>query len=242
MNTDVTEQFSLVRHELQAYLCRLVIRPAVAEELVQTTFLRCHEAAARLPESAEGIRAWLFKVATHLAFDELKRHGAWRETALVDLKDMAVAKIEFVEATRALSGTPETRAIAREHLTACLACTLRNLPEQRAAALLLKEMHGFSVDETAELINASPTQVKNWLQEARAYMNARYGKTCALITKAGVCHQCIELDNFMAAGQGNPLADGNSVDDRIRIARTLNARSWGAWHRAMFDLIDELAN
>lgn len=241
MKTELSEQFHLVRRELHAYLCRLVIRPAVAEELTQTTFLRCFEAAARLPESAEGVRAWIFKVATHLAFDELKRHATWRETALLDLKALAVSNVAFVDATRALSGTPETRAIAREHLVACLACVLRNLPETRAAALLLREIHGFSLDETAELIDASPTQVKNWLQEARAHMSAHYGNTCALITKNGVCHQCVELDGFMAGGQGDPLSHGKHLDDRLTIARKLKAEPWGVWHHKMFELIDELA-
>ena len=189
MNIALTPTFNAVRPELTAYLCRLVIRPAVAEELVQTTYLRCLEADERLPESAAALRAWLFKVATHLAFDELRRHATWRETTLVDLRTTALENAEFVAMTRSMAGTPETKAIAREHLVACMACTLRNLPERRAAALLLTEVHGFSQQETAELLDASAGQVKNWLQEARAYMSEHYGKTCALITKQGVCHQ-----------------------------------------------------
>lgn len=51
----------------------------------------------------------------------------------------------------------------------------------RAAALLLKAIHGFTVTETAELLDANPNQVKNWLQEARQYMQAKYATTCALV-------------------------------------------------------------
>lgn len=241
MENPLTAEFERARAELTAYLCRLVIRPAVAEELAQTTYLRCLEARERLPTSVDGVRAWLFKVATHLAFDEMRRHHTWREDMLSDLRTAAVADAAFVAQSRALAGTPETRAIAREHLVACVACTLRNLPEQKAAAVLLREVHGFSIAETADLLGATPTQVKNWLQEGRGHLDARYGTTCALIAKKGVCHQCVELDGFMGANQGSPLARAHDVGERLRIAADLRAQPWGRWHRVMFRLIDDLA-
>ncbi|MBI4486164.1 MAG: hypothetical protein HY655_09155 [Acidobacteria bacterium] len=52
-------------------------------------------------------------------------------------------------------------AIAPEHLAVCFACTLRNLPPLEAAALLLREVHGFSTAETAKVLDATPVQVKN---------------------------------------------------------------------------------
>lgn len=229
-----------VRREMTGYLCRLVVRPAIAEELVQTTFLRALEAADRLPGTAAGLRAWLFRVATNLAFDELRRHATWRETMILDLRDVTEADDALVTRSAAMIGSPETIAIAREHLVACLACTLRNLPEHRAAALLLKEVHGFGIQETAELLEATPPQVKNWLQEARAHMDRHYGASCALVTKAGVCYQCVELDEFFAAGQGDPLRGDTSADARLRIAAELKDRPWGEWHRKILALIDDL--
>jgi RNA polymerase sigma-70 factor (ECF subfamily) len=240
MEKRLAEQFESARRELSAYLCRLVVRPQLAEELVQTTFLRCLEAAERLPDSDAGRRAWLFKVATNLAFDELRRHSRWRETALLDLRHRAEADVAVVEQSMALVGSPETKAIAREHLVACLACTLRNLPEYKAAALLLKEVHGFTIEETAELLDSTAAQAKNWLQEARARMDARYGTTCALLAKNGVCYQCVELDAFFVARQGNPLEGDASIEKRLHIARDLKAKPWGAWHRLILELIDDL--
>lgn len=240
METALASQFEGVRGELTAYLCRLIVRPQVAEDLVQTVFLRCLEASERLPDTDEGIRAWLFKVATNLAFDELRRHSTWRESMLLDLRDAAEADSALVEQSIAMVGSPETKAIAREHLVACLACTLRNLPERKAATLLLKGVHGFTVDETADLLDATPAQVKNWLQEARAYMIERYGTTCALLAKTGVCHQCVELDGFFSSGQGSPLDGDSSIEARIRIATELKNRPWGPWHRMMFQLVDDV--
>lgn len=240
MTTLLNEEFERARGELTAYLCRLVVRPQVADDLVQTTWLRCFEARERLPDSREGVRAWLFKVASNLAFDELRRHATWREVALDDLRSRVESDADFLERSRALAGTPETRNIAREHLVACLACKLRNLPTERAAAVLLKEVHGFSVAEIAELLDASFPQVKNWLQAGRAFLQARYGARCALVTKAGVCHQCEELDARFAAGRGEPLPAVHAVEDRYAVAVALRDQPWGAWHRLVLDLLDDL--
>lgn len=72
-------------------------------------------------------------------------------------------------------------------------------------------------------------------------MTDRYGTTCALVAKAGVCHQCVELDGFFSAGRGNPLAGDSGLDARLRVASELREQPWGPWHRVMFRLIDELA-
>lgn len=241
MTESLAREFERHRKQLTAYACRLVVRPAVAEELVQTAFLRCLEASERLPDSEEGVRAWLFKVLTHLAFDELRRHSTWRETMMFDLREATEGNPELVERSIALIGSPETKAIAREHVVACLACTLRNLPDQKAAALLLREVQEFSVQEVAELLDASSAQVKNWLQEARALMQRKYSATCALIAKNGVCYQCVELDRFFGANRACELpGDDGHIEARIRHARDLREQPWGRWHRMIFELLDEI--
>lgn len=225
--------------ELEAYLCKLVVRPEVAEEIAQAAFLKAMEHGRELPSDASGRRAWLFRVATNLALDALRRHSTWRETTLGDLREAGEADPAFVARSVELSGTPETCAIAREHLAACFSCTLRNLPEHKAAALLLKEVYGFSLEETAQILEATSGQAKSWLQEARAWMSAHYGRTCSLVAKDGVCHQCIELDGFFRAGRGSPLA-GGELAERLEVVASLRQQSWGRWHRMLFALLDDL--
>lgn len=230
-----------LRRELLAYLCRLVIRPALAEELTQETFLRGLESINPLPDTSDGRRAWYFRVATNLAIDELRRHGSWRETTLSDVRNAAENDDAIVALSASMAGTPETQAIASEHLVACLACTLRNLPEHRAAALLLKEVHGFSIAEVAGILDSTPIQIKNWLQEARTHMSAHYADSCALIAKRGICYQCVELREFFdSAGPVPQICAIDHVEERLQVAATLRNRPWGTWHRIVFSLIDEL--
>ncbi len=230
-----------VRAELGAYLSRLLVRPVLAEEVAQTAYLHALEALEKCPPETERARAWIFRIATNLAIDELRRHGHWRENLMLDLRETAESDPAYLARSREMIGTPETAAIAREHLAACFSCVLRRFPEHKAAALLLREVHGFSLEEIAEWLQATPVQVKNWLQEVRMATGAAYAETCALINKQGVCHQCRELNEFFHGADPDPL-HGTSRDTnaRLSILRDMRAQPLGPWHRLLFDLLDEI--
>lgn len=229
-----------LRPELTGYLTRLVARADVAEDLVQQAAVRLLEARS-VPEDPSALRPWLFRVATNLAIDHLRRHATWRETALLDARERAEADGAFVAGSGLLRGSPEMKQVAREHLVVCFACTLRNVGPERSAALLLREVYGFTVGEAAELLGARHAQVKSWVQEARAALAARYAESCALVSQRGACHQCVELDGFFGAGRGDPL-DGTArdVDARLAILRDRAAEGLGPWHRRMMRLVDEV--
>lgn len=142
------------RRELVNYATRLVVRDSIAEEIVQEAAVRLLQ-DLRLPDDESQIRPWLFRVVSNLAIDHLRRHSTWRELVLIDARERAVANRDFVAESEGMRGSPEHAAIAREHLAVCFACTLRNLPPQQAASLLLKEVYGFSTAETAERRRAS---------------------------------------------------------------------------------------
>src|SRR5262249_61912693 len=76
------------RKDLTAYVTRMVVRPAVAEELVQEAALRLLE-SAHPPTDPTGVRAWLFRVATNLAIDHMRRHRTWRENILMRTRELA---------------------------------------------------------------------------------------------------------------------------------------------------------
>ncbi|APR88145.1 RNA polymerase sigma-70 factor, ECF subfamily protein [Minicystis rosea] len=236
----VAEAFAAHRRALTTYLTRMVVREDLAEELVQEAAIRALEAEA-LPETPGELRAWLFRVATNLALDHLRRHSTWRETVLVDTKARAHVDVEFLATSTALRGSPETRSIAREHLAVCFACTLRSLEPHESAALLLKEVYDFTVEEVAKVMDASFGQAKAWIQSARARLTAKYAASCALVTQAGVCFQCVELDRFFGGNQGDPLAGtARDLDARLVVLRTKREASLGPWHRAMMRLVDEV--
>jgi RNA polymerase sigma-70 factor (ECF subfamily) len=235
----VAAGFQANRPALTSYLTRLVVRGDIAEELVQQAAVRALE-QSRLPDDPAELRAWLFRVATNLAIDHLRRHGTWREGVLERTRTRAEADPEFLEGSRLLAGSVESKAIARDHLIMCFACTLRNLAPQESAALLLKEVYEFTVEEVAELMDASFGQAKAWIQAARAGLSARYAATCALVTQQGACFQCVELDHALQANQGDPLAGtARDLDARLVVLRTRRDAPLGPLHQTMLRHVDE---
>ena len=228
------------RRELVNYATRLVVRDGIAEEIVQEAAVRLLQ-DRRLPDDESQVRPWLFRVVSNLAIDHLRRHSTWRELVLIDARERAVATRAVLADSEGMRGSPEHAAIAREHLAVCFACTLRNLPPQQAASLLLKEVYDFSTAETAEALESTAIQVKNWIQRARRTLEERYAHTCALVTKQGVCYQCVELDGFFNGQTRDPLeGTPRNLDARLAILRETRRVALGPWHTRMLRLVDDV--
>jgi RNA polymerase sigma-70 factor (ECF subfamily) len=232
--------YEAARTELTTYATRLLANEHAAEEVVQQAALRMLQSES-VPTERCDLRAWLFRVVTNLGLDYLRKHSTWRETMLVDAKALAGSTPDFVANSRALAGSPEMRMVAAEHLVVCFSCTLRNLKPQESAALLMKEVYGFTVEEVAETIGASFAQVKNWIQSGRATLAGRYAETCALVSQRGVCHQCVELDGFFRADKGDPLAGtARDIDARLELLRQRRDTPLSPWHKQMMQLVKQI--
>jgi len=232
--------YESIRPELASYLARMVVRGDIAEELTQQTALKMLQSPG-LPTEPDGLRAWLFRVGTKLALDYLRRHSTWREHMLDSTRERMGCGQRSNAEGHAAPGSPEMKNVAREHLAVCFACTLRNLPATSASALLLKEVYGFTVAETARVLDARPTQVKNWIQDARSTLRSQYAKTCALVVQEGVCFQCVELDGFFEADGGDPLAGTDrGLDARLEILRQTREDALGPWQQVLMRLVEEV--
>ena len=228
-----------IRPELLRYLTRLTGSPDSAEDVVQQTYIRAHGALERAPTSSEEQRRWLFRIATNLALDELRRRKRWQAGGVIELRQLAEGNAAFMERSAAMVATPEATTIVREHLDVCFGCVVRNLPAAQAASVLLRELHDFSVAEVATILDSRPTQVKNWIQSGRRTMQARYAETCALVTKRGICHQCSELSTFFHAPGPSAIGIADAaMDERLSVIRPLKDVAVGTWHRNLLNLCE----
>lgn len=236
----LAKDWASARRELTNYATRIVLRNDVAEELVQQAAVRLMEVEVP-PSTAEGVRAWLFRVVTNLGIDYVRRHSTQREHIMAETKEVATADAAFMAEMETLRGDDEHRAMARQHLSVCFSCTLRVFPAQRAAALLLVEVFDFTVVEAADMLEARPTQVKNWIQDCRAGLDARYAETCALVTKKGVCHECVELSDYFTSKRENPLEGTLGLADaRLAILRERRETALSPWHMKLMVIVDDL--
>lgn len=162
-DTDWAEQVTTFFDEYQspicAYLYSLVDDWELAADLTQETFLQLFYTRHRLRD-VENPRAWIYRIATHLALNALKRERrfGWLPWHLFDRS----LQFQWDELDTAV----EERAAIEQALAA--------LAPRYRAPLLLFTYYGFSVREVADILELREGNVKVQLHRARELFRQHY--------------------------------------------------------------------
>jgi RNA polymerase sigma-70 factor (ECF subfamily) len=141
------------RRDLYRYCRGLTGSVWDAEDLVQEALLRAFAKLAELHWDVANPRAWLFTVATNV----------WRDRMRKD--EPHALPGDFDAAAREEPARPEVREALLE--------LARTLPAQERAALLMKDVFDFSLEETARALATSTGAVKAALHRGRARLEDR---------------------------------------------------------------------
>ncbi|MGH9719208.1 MAG: RNA polymerase sigma factor [Bryobacteraceae bacterium] len=196
------------RPALFAYIFRMVAQRQDAEDLVQEVFIRAIQSVGSY-RGESSIRTWLYGIATHACLDHLRSRKRWRVEAQLAGEEETVADPQKIGALQALVTRPDFRFELREHIAFCFTCIGRTLPPEEQAALLLREVFGFSAQEAAQILGVSEPVSRHRLSAARASMIAAFDGLCQLINKTGRCYQCSSLREM--------TPEANRGDNLIRI-------------------------
>ena len=148
---------------LLRYLERMVRDRGAAEELVQEAFLRVYRARERYEPDAR-FSTWLYRIATNLALNELRRPRRRDPHESLDRPD--------ARALRAESPASDDLAHARQRAQR-LEAALAELPERQRAALWLSAVEGLSYAEVADSLEVSESAVKALVHRARSRLADR---------------------------------------------------------------------
>jgi RNA polymerase sigma-70 factor (ECF subfamily) len=144
------------------YLYRVTGDEQTAYDLSQETFVRAWQRYERI-RGYERPAAWLFHVATNLALNERRnRASAIRNAAALDA--------EHEPATSDNAWRRAERAAERDAIREALAA----LPARQRAALVLREVQGFSGEEVAAALGVSLAAAKMLLSRAREQFRRHY--------------------------------------------------------------------
>lgn len=138
-----------IRPELHRYCARLTGSVFEGEDLVQDTLAKAFYALS-LQVEVSPLRPWLFRIAHNAALDFLKSHGHKYVEAVADLDEIA-----------GFDDAPDP-AVVRAALAAFL-----TLPTTQRSAVILKDVLGHSLDETAETMGTTVMAVKAALVRGR---------------------------------------------------------------------------
>src|SRR4051812_13110818 len=148
--------FARVAPRVHAFFLRSFRNSAVADDLLQITFMKLHRARNRYRPELK-VAPWLFAVAAHVRLDELRRRLRLPEDADEDAIDRAEAQVrEPVEDT-------DRRDAVRAALDA--------LPESQRAVIHLHRYEGLTFPEIARALASTPGAVK--LRAFRGYETLR---------------------------------------------------------------------
>jgi RNA polymerase sigma-70 factor (ECF subfamily) len=148
---------------LLRYLERMLRDSAVAEELVQEVFLRVHGARERYQPQAR-FSTWLYRIATNLALNELRRPRRREPHSSLDEPGRPALPGEGPAAEDALDARRLSARVERE---------LAQLPERQRAALCLSAVEGLSYAQVAEALEVSESAVKALVHRARTTLAER---------------------------------------------------------------------
>jgi RNA polymerase sigma-70 factor (ECF subfamily) len=144
--------FQTYQQPILNYLYRMMGDGARAEELTQDVFVRAYGALPNLPADANH-RAWLYRIATNLAYDQYRRSRIVRWLPLLQRDGDAVP-------TGSSGADPTAEQVAVERV-------LEQLPMDYRAPLILFSVHGYSTREIGEMLGISEGAVKTRLYRAR---------------------------------------------------------------------------
>jgi RNA polymerase sigma-70 factor, ECF subfamily len=164
--------YGLLAPRILAYLRGLLGDRAAAEDALQLTFLKVHEARATYLRGANPI-PWIYTIAHRTSLDEIRK----RKRSRVRLSALGAPSAPGSEPTAHITGVaaeqhpdPAERQEASTAAAGALAA-LAALPENQRQALLLTKVHGRSIAQAAMITGSTQGAIKQ--RAHRAYVTLR---------------------------------------------------------------------
>jgi RNA polymerase sigma-70 factor (TIGR02960 family) len=158
------------RRELHVHCYRMLGSVHDAEDALQETLLRAWRHLASF-QGRSSFRAWLYRIATNVCLAALGRRPEPEATVepgvLTPYPDAWLGELPSENAE------PGARYDLRESVQLALLAAIQTLPPRQRAALLLRDVLGFSAKEVAQLLDVSSASVHSAVRRARKTLEQR---------------------------------------------------------------------
>ncbi len=129
-----------------------------AQDCLQEAMLRIYRAIANF-KGQSSFATWAYRITMNTCLDELRRRKLRTATSLDVLLDNGWSPADDGQ-------TPEQHSIASEQRR-MLERAIADLPEDMRAAIVLRDVQGFSYDEIARMLEANVGTIKSRISRGR---------------------------------------------------------------------------
>jgi RNA polymerase sigma-70 factor (ECF subfamily) len=211
-----------LRPALHRYCLRLTGNLWDAEDLAQETLLRAFGTLGSLHQTVENPRAYLFRVATNLWIDSLRRRGTEAEAL--------AAHSHPASAAPAMPGAVRDAGVT----------LLQRLAPQERAAVVLKDVFEMSLEEIGDVLGTTVGAVEAAIHRGRSRLRESEGGPASLRAAPSAAL----VDRFVAAYNASDLTglldlmvDSASVENvgcGVQIGREAFSGKDGWFHAAVY--------
>jgi RNA polymerase sigma-70 factor (ECF subfamily) len=143
---------------IYALAYRVIGREEDARDVAQETFLRAFRALGGFKGQAK-FSSWLYRIALNLCRDWIRRE---RRTPVAQ----APEGVDLVELAAEVTPSESIEdLVSRKELGRAVAKAMSMLPEEQRTAIILKEYHGLTFQEIADLLGCPLSTVKTRLYQ-----------------------------------------------------------------------------
>src|SRR6187455_767410 len=162
----------ILRWERPIYVLayRTIGREEDARDVCQETFLRAFRALPGFRGQAK-FSSWLYRIALNLCRDWVRRE---RRTPVVQPPE----DVDLIEMSAAAEPSESIEdLVARKELSRLVERAMALLPEEQRTAIVLKEYHGLTFQEIAELVGCPLSTVKTRLYQGLSVLRRHLDRT-----------------------------------------------------------------
>jgi RNA polymerase sigma-70 factor (ECF subfamily) len=163
---------------IYALAYRVIGREEDARDVAQETFLRAFRALKGFKGQAK-FSSWLYRITLNLCRDWIRRE---RRTPLAQ----APEGVDLIElAGEATPSESIEELVGQRQLARAVSKAMAQLPEEQRTAIILKEYHGLTFQEIAELLDCPLSTVKTRLYQGLSVVRRQ-------LEQAGVNGDCLK--------------------------------------------------
>jgi len=147
---------------------RMCDNPSDAEDMVQDTFLNVFKYLEGFRHETK-FRNWLYRVATSACLKK-KRRSKYAPDRELSLDEFLPADESAVSMDLPRWASQPLELVLDGELGGVIRQALLDLPEKYRLVVVLRDVEGFTTQETAEILDLTPTNIKVRLHRARLFL------------------------------------------------------------------------